>query len=332
MPIDKLSANAFATGAVANSLGYTPANLTGDNFTGAVVVSNTLTVANSSANVVYMAANGNVGIGTASPTQKLQVESSANLTIQLTKTGVASFLITNNGTDGTELAVESTPMIFKSASTERMRVASNGNIGIGTTSPGTKLAIVSNSSIQGLKITSTNDWGNISTPFVDIDGNTNSTGDGNILRLKTGAARTDNKIFEIVNGNGTLYYIRGDGLRVRNSVAEQLISFDNMAGTGTYNYDITVGNEGGAGNLIEVHAMFDHFYNFSYGAGIIAIIGKRQNSIQQQNIWNYTSGNGGSWSFSAPNSTTLRITKNAGSYSGAGYGHILVRWMKFDGV
>ena len=36
MPIDKLSANAFATGAIANSLGYTPANKAGDTFTGAV--------------------------------------------------------------------------------------------------------------------------------------------------------------------------------------------------------------------------------------------------------------------------------------------------------
>ena len=58
MAIDKLSANAFATGAVANSLGYTPVNKAGDTFTGNVVFSanatitgaatfsNTITVAN----------------------------------------------------------------------------------------------------------------------------------------------------------------------------------------------------------------------------------------------------------------------------------------------
>ena len=44
MPIDKLSANAFATGAVANSLGYTPANKAGDTFTGNVVFSATANV------------------------------------------------------------------------------------------------------------------------------------------------------------------------------------------------------------------------------------------------------------------------------------------------
>ena len=45
-------------------------------------------------------------------------------------------------------------------------------------------------------------------------------------------------------------------------------------------------------------------------------------------IKNITSGNGGSWSISAPNATTLRITKNAGAYVGTGHGHIFVRFIK----
>lgn len=49
MPIDKLSANAFATGAVANSLGYTPANKAGDTFTGNVVFSANATVTGAAA-------------------------------------------------------------------------------------------------------------------------------------------------------------------------------------------------------------------------------------------------------------------------------------------
>lgn len=44
MAIDKLSANAFATGAIANSLGYTPANKAGDTFTGNVVFSANATI------------------------------------------------------------------------------------------------------------------------------------------------------------------------------------------------------------------------------------------------------------------------------------------------
>ena len=64
MPIDKLSANAFATGAVANSLGYTPANKAGDTFTG-TVTANTLVVSTNTATFgtsAYHVANGFVGI------------------------------------------------------------------------------------------------------------------------------------------------------------------------------------------------------------------------------------------------------------------------------
>lgn len=46
MALDKLGGNSFSTGAIANSLGYTPANKAGDTFTGAVAVSNTLSVGN----------------------------------------------------------------------------------------------------------------------------------------------------------------------------------------------------------------------------------------------------------------------------------------------
>jgi len=46
MAIDKLSGNSFSTGAIANSLGYTPANKAGDTFTGAVAISNTLSAGN----------------------------------------------------------------------------------------------------------------------------------------------------------------------------------------------------------------------------------------------------------------------------------------------
>jgi hypothetical protein len=69
VPIDKLSANAFATGAVANSLGFTPANKAGDTFTG-TVTANTLVVSTNTATIgtaLYVVANGSIGIGTDSP-------------------------------------------------------------------------------------------------------------------------------------------------------------------------------------------------------------------------------------------------------------------------
>lgn len=64
MPIDKLSANAFATGAVANSLGYTPANKAGDTFTGNVVFSANATVTGAATFSNTVTVTGNVLVNT----------------------------------------------------------------------------------------------------------------------------------------------------------------------------------------------------------------------------------------------------------------------------
>jgi hypothetical protein len=80
---------------------------------------------------------GLVGIG-CTPTQKLQVEDAGNVTIQLTKTGVASFSIINNGTAGTILQNEANPLFFYTSSTPRLSMDSVGNVRVyssGTTSP-----------------------------------------------------------------------------------------------------------------------------------------------------------------------------------------------------
>ncbi len=64
MPIDKLSGNSFATGAISSSLGFTPANKAGDTFTG-TVTANTLVVSTNTATFgtsAYHVANGFVGI------------------------------------------------------------------------------------------------------------------------------------------------------------------------------------------------------------------------------------------------------------------------------
>lgn len=52
MAIDKLGGNSFSTGAIANSLGYTPANKAGDTFTGAVTFGNTVTITSTGALVL----------------------------------------------------------------------------------------------------------------------------------------------------------------------------------------------------------------------------------------------------------------------------------------
>ena len=121
--------------------------------------------------------------------------------------------------------------------------------------------------------------------------------------------------------------ISSDGIVVHNGVSTYSNGL-NMMDNQAYSFDIPVGDEGGSGNVIEVHAMYDHFFNFGYGASLITLVGKRGVSVSRNDIKAITTANGGSWNVSAPNATTLRLTKTAGSYAGAGYGHIMVRFRK----
>jgi hypothetical protein len=86
-------------------------------------------------------ASGNVGIGTSSPAQKLDVKGILQLTNSATPAntsyvydGGGLLLASNN----------SNPMYFYTGAAERVRIDSSGNVGIGTSSPDVKLRIKGN--------------------------------------------------------------------------------------------------------------------------------------------------------------------------------------------
>jgi hypothetical protein len=193
---------------------------------------------------------GNVGIGTSSPSSTLSLYSGsvggARVTIQDSGTGTTS-------SDGTILGVDSSQglyifnreakaVYFGTSNTERMRIDSNGNVGIGTTNPSAKLDVrgSADGSTPLLRLNSTTDANDNSAMIVfrspDAGGNganygiatvsaSTSGGDDHYMLIGkwTGSAigsglvvDTDNKVgIGTRNPNQKLEVLRSGGGKIR---------------------------------------------------------------------------------------------------------------------
>ena len=145
-----------------------------------------------------IATGGNVGIGTTTPNQPLEVNGiirGGSYQFGTSGTDVAEYLGFSNA-NGPSLnfwgsaSANAGAFIAKTAGTERLRIDSSGNVGIGTTSPGSPLTIESSAGNQ-VKIT----YPSIASYFL----NATSGGDFAINKDGTERARIDSSGRLLVN-------------------------------------------------------------------------------------------------------------------------------------
>jgi len=135
--------------------------------------------------------SGNVGIGTSSPTVKLDVNSgTTNSVARFESTDSVARIILKDNSGEAHLSASGDDMVFSTSSSgsERMRITSAGNVGIGTDSPAAKLDVDTGTIQVSSSGTKQLSFGTDATIEFGSDSNIQVRRSGSSLQFKTGGS------------------------------------------------------------------------------------------------------------------------------------------------
>jgi len=108
-----------------------------------------------------------------------------------------------------------------------------------------------------------------------------------------------------------------NGVITSNGVITKSVAGTMVGATATY-FDFPTWDDAGQGQMLEIKAFFDHYYNWGYGAHYYVFLTSRDSNTQALTMFSCGTVNGGSWMAYKTSSTNLRVCKVAGTYGGGG--------------
>jgi len=116
-------------------------------------------------------------------------------------------------------------------------------------------------------------------------------------------------------------YITGANNSFQQNGVGRVAKGGSTAGNASVSYTINHSNQ----STFHVRCAFNHYGFLSYGCALDQVIANGSGGLSSLTaIINHTTSVGGSWSIARVDATSFTVTKNAGTYAGGGYYHIIV--------
>ena len=206
---------------------------------------------------------------------------------------------------------------------EKMRINSSGNLGIGVADPAYRLTISGNASFSGNQSSPAylyaNGGGDDSSLFIKAGSTAGVWSQIEVTGNWNGSANTGGKVAFYAGGTER-QSMNAIGAIIKNQATREYNYSGFVANNAAITIDVPVVDDTNTAGGHKIWANHTHYNWSGYGALLECWISSRGTSIQEQyNTHNVTSGNGGAWTVTKPTTTTLRISKSAGTYTGPGY-------------